>query len=54
MGSYYMLFQQLGGIAAPLLGVLAGLIGIGASFSVITLTLAIGSALVLLVHRKLL
>jgi len=54
MGSYYMLFQQLGGIAAPLLGVLAGLIGIGASFSAITLTLAIGSALVLLVHRKLL
>jgi FSR family fosmidomycin resistance protein-like MFS transporter len=54
MGSYYMLFQQLGGIAAPLLGVLAGLIGIGASFSVITLALAVASALVLVVHRKLL
>src|SRR5207237_9850257 len=54
MGSYYMLFQQLGGIAAPLLGVLAGLAGPGASFSSITLALAVGSVLVLLVHRRLL
>jgi MFS family permease len=54
MGSYYMAFQQLGGIAAPLLGVLAGLIGIGASFSAVTLTLAIASVVVLLVHRRLL
>jgi MFS family permease len=54
MGGYYMLFQQLGGIAAPLLGVLAGLIGIGASFSGITLALAVASVAVLLVHRKLL
>jgi MFS transporter, FSR family, fosmidomycin resistance protein len=54
MGSYYMLFQQLGGIAAPLLGVMAGLIGLGASFSAITLTLAIASGVVLLLYRKLL
>ncbi|HET6314982.1 MAG TPA: MFS transporter, partial [Chloroflexota bacterium] len=54
MGSYYMLFQQLGGIAAPLLGVLAGLIGIGASFSAITLFLALASGTVLLLHRRLL
>ncbi len=54
MGGYYMMFQQLGGIAAPLLGVLAGLIGIGASFSGITLLLAVASVAVLLIHRRLL
>jgi MFS family permease len=54
MGGYYMLFQQLGGIAAPLIGVLAGLIGLGPTFHGITLGLAIGSAVVLLVHRRLL
>jgi MFS transporter, FSR family, fosmidomycin resistance protein len=54
MGGYYMLFQQLGGIAAPLLGVLAGIIGIGPTFGGITLCLAIASGLVLSVHRKLL
>jgi hypothetical protein len=54
MGGYYMLFQQLGGVAAPLLGVLAGLVGIGPTFGGITLALAVASGLVLLVHRRLL
>ncbi|MDQ3810048.1 MAG: MFS transporter, partial [Chloroflexota bacterium] len=53
MGGYYMLFQQLGGVAAPLLGVLAGLVGIGPTFTGITVILAISSAVVLLGHRKL-
>ena len=54
MGGYYMLFQQLGGVAAPLIGVLAGLVGIGPTFHGLTLGLAIGSAMVLLFHRRLL
>jgi len=54
MGGYYMLFQQLGGIAAPLLGVLAGIIGLGPTFGGITFGLAIASVLVLVGHRKLL
>jgi MFS family permease len=54
MGGYYMLFQQLGGIAAPILGVLAGIVGIGPTFNGITLGLAVASGLVLLVHRRLL
>jgi MFS transporter, FSR family, fosmidomycin resistance protein len=54
MGSYYMLYQQLGGVAAPLLGVLAGLVGIAATFGGITLALAVASVVVLLIHRKLL
>jgi dipeptide/tripeptide permease len=54
MGSYYMLFQQLGGVAAPLLGLLASLVGIAATFSAITFGLAISSVIVLLIHRKLL
>jgi len=54
MGSYYMLYQQLGGVAAPLLGVLAGLVGIAVTFGGITLALAVASVVVLLIHRKLL
>ena len=54
MGGYYMLFQPLGGIAAPILGVIAGAIGLGAAFSSITLALTLVSAGVLLLHRRLL
>ena len=32
LGGYYMLSQELGGLAAPLLGLLAGGVGIGAAF----------------------
>jgi FSR family fosmidomycin resistance protein-like MFS transporter len=54
MGGYYMLFQQLGGIAAPLLGLLAGIAGIGPTFQGITFGLALASVAVLLFHRRLL
>jgi FSR family fosmidomycin resistance protein-like MFS transporter len=54
MGGYYMLFQPLGGIAAPILGVIAGTIGLAAAFSSVTLAMTVVSAGVLLVHRRLL
>jgi MFS family permease len=54
MGGYYMLFQPLGGIAAPILGVIAGAIGLAAAFSSVTLAMTVVSAGVLLVHRRLL
>jgi MFS family permease len=54
MGSYYMLFQQIGGVGAPLLGVLSELFGIGASFMGVTLALAGASMVILAGHRRLL
>ena len=54
MGSYYMLFQQIGGVGAPLLGVLSELFGIGASFMGVTLALAGASMVILAGYRRLL
>jgi MFS family permease len=54
MGSYYMLFQPLGGIAAPVLGVAAEALGIGSAFTGVTLALAALSIGIVLVHRRLL
>jgi hypothetical protein len=53
LGGYYMLTQELGGIAMPLLGLLAGAVGIAAAFSGATLGLAVLSGVVLLAQRKL-
>ena len=53
LGSYYMLSQELGGLAAPFFGALAGVVGIAAAFSAATLSLAGLSVLVLLAHRRL-
>ena len=53
LGGYYLLVQELGGLAAPLLGALAGAVGIGAAFGSVSLALAACSALVLLLHRRL-
>ncbi len=53
LGSYYMLSQELGGLAAPFFGALAGVVGIAAAFSAATLGLAGLSVLVLLAHRRL-
>jgi MFS family permease len=53
LGSYYMLAQELGGLATPLLGVAAGVWGIGAAYSGAALGLAVLSGVVLLVQRKL-
>ena len=53
LGSYYMLSQELGGLGAPLLGFLAGGLGIASAFSVTTGALAAVSILVLLLGRRL-
>ena len=53
MGSYHMLTQELGGFAAPVLGALAGAIGIGAAFGGFALFLAAASAVVLVIGRRL-
>ena len=54
MGSYYMLFQPLGGIAAPVLGLAAEAFGIGAAFTGVTLALALLSLGIVFIHRRLL
>jgi len=53
LGAYHMLVQQSGGIAAPALGVLAGLVGIGAAFSGLCAALGLASIAVVLGARKL-
>jgi MFS family permease len=53
MGSYHMLTQELGGFAAPVLGAVAGAIGIGAAFGGFALFLAAASAIVLVIGRRL-
>jgi MFS family permease len=53
LGAYYFLGQELGGIAAPALGALAALVGIGQAFSSVALGAAVLSGVILAVHRKL-
>jgi MFS family permease len=53
LGSYHMLSQELGGLAAPLLGLLAGLVGIGLAFESLCLALLVLSLAVLPVRRRL-
>jgi predicted MFS family arabinose efflux permease len=53
LGAYHMLVQQSGGIAAPALGLLAGLIGIGAAFTGLCAALGLASIAVVLGSRKL-
>jgi MFS family permease len=53
LGGYYMLSQELGGLAAPVLGLLAGTLGIATAFGSVTATLAALSGLVLLIQRRL-
>src|SRR5688572_9098051 len=53
LGAYHMLVQQSGGIAAPALGLLAGLVGIGAAFSGLCAVLGAASIAVVLGSRKL-
>jgi MFS transporter, FSR family, fosmidomycin resistance protein len=52
LGSYYMLSQELGGFAAPLMGVAAAAFGLGAAFSGATFLLAALSTLVLVIFRR--
>jgi MFS family permease len=52
LGSYYMLSQELGGFAAPLMGVAAAAFGLGAAFSGATVLLAALSVVVLVVFRR--
>ena len=53
LGAYHMLVQQSGGIAAPALGLLAGIVGIGAAFTGLCATLGLASIAVVLGARKL-
>lgn len=53
LGGYHMLTQQSGGIAAPALGVVAGIVGIGAAFSGLCAALGLLSIAVVLAARKL-
>ena len=53
LGAYHMLVQQSGGVAAPALGFLASLVGIGAAFTGLCATLGIASIAVVLASRKL-
>jgi len=53
LGAYHMLVQQSGGIAAPALGLLAGVVGIGAAFTGLCATLGLASIAVVLGARKL-
>src|SRR5215207_8748204 len=53
LGAYHMLVQQSGGIAAPALGVLASLVGIGAAFSGLCAALGLASVAVVAASRKL-
>jgi MFS family permease len=52
LGSYYMLSQELGGFAAPLMGLAAAAFGLGVAFSGATTLLAALSVVVLLVFRR--
>lgn len=53
LGAYYMLSQELGGVAVPFLGVLAGAVGIASAFGGACVGLGVLSGLVLVAHRKL-
>jgi predicted MFS family arabinose efflux permease len=53
LGAYHMLTQQSGGIAAPALGALAGLVGIGAAFNGLCAAMGLASIAVVLGSRKL-
>jgi FSR family fosmidomycin resistance protein-like MFS transporter len=53
LGSYHMLTQQSGGIAAPALGVLASAVGIGPAFTGLCAFLGLASIAVVAAARKL-
>lgn len=53
LGAYHMLVQQSGGIAAPVFGGLAGLIGIDSAFTWVCAVLALGSVAAVLGARRL-
>ncbi len=53
LGAYHMLVQQSGGIAAPLFGGAAGLIGLDAAFTGLCVLLGMGSVVVVIWARKL-
>jgi MFS family permease len=53
LGSYYLLAQPLGGLAAPLLGSLAGAFGIAAAVGGVNTLLAFASLAVVLLQRRL-
>lgn len=52
LGGYYMLAQELGGLAAPLFGALAGIAGIASAFGAVSLAAALLSLLIVLVRGR--
>lgn len=53
LGAYYLVAQELGGLAAPILGAAAGIMGIAQAFGAAGMGLTALSVLVLIFHRKL-
>lgn len=53
LGAYYFVAQELGGFAAPVLGALAGLVGIGQAFTALAMAMAAASVLLLVLQHKL-
>jgi hypothetical protein len=53
LGAYYLVAQELGGFAAPILGIVAGLVGMGQAFTTMGVLAAVMSVGVALVQHKL-
>ena len=53
LGTYYLVSQEVGGVAAPAFGAIAGAIGIASAFGGLALTLVLFSAIAVLVGRRL-
>lgn len=52
LGGYYMLSQELGGLAAPILGLLAAAVGTGLAFGSASALLAVASVVALVLYRR--
>lgn len=53
LGAYYLVAQELGGLAAPILGVLAGALGIAQAFGNVAVAATALSVLILFLHPRL-
>lgn len=53
LGTYYLVSQEVGGLAAPAFGAIAGAIGIASAFSGLAVALVLCSAVAVLVGRRL-
>jgi MFS family permease len=53
LGSYYLFAQEISGLGAPVLGLLAGLFGLAAAYGGVSLAMAVLSVVVLVARRGL-